>query len=88
MAGGRLMTLPNHLSEAGEAPSSPASAVPAVPSPRKRSRWSISLGGILIFAAGMMVGFAPMRAWLFFRDEPFMVQTELMIFEGRCGSAR
>jgi hypothetical protein len=49
--------------------------------PRKRSRWSISLSGVLIFAAGMMVGFAPMRAWLFFRDDPTYVVVEAILFE-------
>lgn len=49
--------------------------------PQKRPRWSISLGGLLIFAAGMMVGFAPMRAWLFFRDEPKHVLIEAAIFD-------
>lgn len=49
--------------------------------PKKRSRWSISLGGVLIFAAGVMVGFAPMRAWFFFRDEPEFVAIEIVLFD-------
>ena len=43
--------------------------------------WRVSLGGILIFAAGMMVGFAPMRAWLFFRDEPKFVEIGVIVFD-------
>lgn len=46
-----------------------------------RSLWRVSLGGVLIFAAGMMVGFAPMRAWLFFRDDPTYVVVEAILFE-------
>lgn len=55
--------------------------------PRTRSGWSISLGGVLIFAAGMMVGFAPMRAWLFFRDEPEYVVVEAILFEASAKDA-
>lgn len=46
-----------------------------------RSIWRVSLGGLLIFAAGAMVGFAPMRAWVFLRDEPKTVMISAVVLE-------
>lgn len=66
----------------------PASAEGSASSPpRSRSLWRVSLGGIMIFAAGMMVGFAPMRAWLFFREEPEFVEIDLRLFEAAASEA-
>src|SRR5687768_11899364 len=63
-------------SEEGASDLSVDSVIKPVP---RRSFWRVSLGGVLIFAAGMMVGFAPMRAWLFFRDEPQFVEIEVIL---------
>lgn len=67
--------------DASNDPSRSQAESPGSQTPPRRSLWRVSLGGLLIFAAGMMVGFAPMRAWLFFREDPDFVEIEVILFD-------